>query len=164
MKGETPLSRLESCLDEVTGLLRAFRHLLERERYALVSARQDSLPGILREKTDHLQKIERAEDRRRRAAAQLERSWGLSPADLPLSQLAARLDGESREYLCQRKDRLLAEMRELSAMNAINGRLARQAVAVGKRLIEWARAPRDGVYGRRGLRPAFDGGLLERRA
>lgn len=163
MAADTPLARMESALEDITRLCGELRDLLTEERAALVAARRDALPGLLRKKADGLQRLAEADGRRRRCALQLERAWGWAPVDRPLSQLASRLDGPTRERLAGKKDRLLRVMRDLCALNEANGRLIRQAVTVGRRLLEWATAPRDLIYGPAGIRPDEAGRVVHQR-
>ncbi len=161
---DTPLARMESALEDITRLCGELREIMTEERTALVAARRDALPELLRKKADGLQRLAEADERRRRCALQLERSWGWAPVDRPLSQLASRLDASARERLVGKKDRLLRVMRDVCALNEANGRLIRQAVTVGRRLLDWATAPRELIYGPAGLQRDAAGRVVHQRA
>lgn len=164
MTAEHATERLESALEEITRLCGELRDVMTEERTALIAARRDLLPGLLRRKDEGFRRLSEAEEQRRRCAHQLERAWGWAPVDRPLSRLAPRLAPEARERLAERKNRLLAVMKDLCALNDANGRLIRQALTVGRRLLDWAASPVDSLYGPTGLRRESTGRVVHERA
>lgn len=140
-------ARLEERLESIVRLCGEFCGVLSRERDAVVHGRADELVTVLQEKRNSLRRLAEAEASRRDGADALARALGLRESAPTLGRLAERLGEDGGHRLAEIKDRLMAAMRDIGALNQGNARLIRRAQYYNRHFLGLVQGPAGQTYG-----------------
>jgi len=149
---EPDLARLEDLLWRELDGYRDLVDIMLREKEVLTANQPDELPPLLEEQKRVLHDVKSLEPERAAALARVSTAVG-APAPLTLTELADRLDGESRSRVTKLRDALAHVVPRVDQVNRINVLLIRNSmsfISTTVRAILEEGTPRPTTYGRSG--------------
>jgi flagellar biosynthesis/type III secretory pathway chaperone len=129
-------AELIALLDEEIQLYDALLALSHDEREAAVGGDPGLLDGIVAAKESLVSQVARVEAHRQVWVADWAAEQGVDVGRLSLSSLAAQLPGPEADRLAERREQLLARIRELGDVNFRNKQLLASALSVVSRRLE----------------------------
>jgi flagellar biosynthesis/type III secretory pathway chaperone len=129
-------AELVGLMDEEIRLYDALLGLARDERVAVVGDDPAVLDGIVAAKESIVAQVARLEVRRQGWVAEWAAEHGAGASNLPLSSLIARLSGPEATALAERREQMLARVRELADLNFRNKHLLSSALSVVSRRLD----------------------------
>ena len=129
-------AELIALMDEEVRLYDALLALTRDEREATLGDEPAVLDGIVAAKETLVAQVARVEMRRQAWVAEWSAEQGVDAGRLSLSSLIAQMPGPDAERLAERREQLLARVRELADLNFRNKQLLASALNVVSRRLE----------------------------
>ena len=129
-------AELIALMDEEIRLYDALLALSRDEREATVGGEPGVLDGIVAAKESLVAQVARVEARRQVWVAEWTVEHGVDSSRASLASMAARMSGPEADALAQRREQLLARVRELADLNFRNRQLLNSALSIVSRRLE----------------------------
>jgi flagellar biosynthesis/type III secretory pathway chaperone len=129
-------AELVGLMDEEIRLYDALLGLARDEREAIVGDDPAVLDGIVAAKESIVAQVARVEMHRQSWVAEWAAEHGADASHLPLSTLIARLTGPEADALAERREQMLARVRELADLNFRNKHLLSSALSIVSRRLD----------------------------